>query len=241
MLRLKFRRSSRSRLLRASILIFIVALLIDLFSLIGARRRAFQSQEIDNSPTEKIFIASIHWNNEAILRSHWNSAVLRLVEHLGSKNVFVSVLESGSWDDSKGALKILDDELQKLGVARRIILEKTTHEDEITQTPGNDGWLDTAREKKELRRIPYLSRLRNRSLEPLATLAEEGTTFDRILFLNDVAFDVCSQFAYNFVSKCLLVARPETLLTCFQPGMENMPPHALSISRSLRTTTIPSL
>ncbi|KAI4192675.1 MAG: hypothetical protein LQ348_003076 [Seirophora lacunosa] len=198
MLRLKFRRSSRSRLLRASILIFIVALLIDLFSLIGARRRAFQSQETDNSPTEKIFIASIHWNNEAILRSHWNSAVLRLVEHLGSKNVFVSVLESGSWDDSKGALRNLDDELQNLGVARRIILEKTTHEDEITQTPGNAGWIDTAREKKELRRIPYLSRLRNRSLEPLATLAEEGTTFDRILFLNDVAFD--TRDAVNLLS-----------------------------------------
>ncbi|KAL9009951.1 MAG: hypothetical protein Q9173_005067 [Seirophora scorigena] len=145
-----------------------------------------------------IFIASIHWNNEAILRNHWNSAVLRLVEHLGSKNVFVSVLESGSWDDSKGALRNLDDELQKLGVARRIILEKTTHADEITQTPGNDGWIDTAREKKELRRIPYLSRLRNRSLEPLTTLAEEGTTFDRILFLNDVAFD--TRDAVNLLS-----------------------------------------
>ncbi|KAI4150709.1 MAG: hypothetical protein LQ341_001052 [Variospora aurantia] len=189
MLRLRFRRFFRSRLLRASTLIFVVALLIDLFSLISARRRAFQGQGTDISSTEKIFIASIHWNNEAVLRSHWNTAVLRLVEHIGSKNVFVSVLESGSWDDSKGALRHLDEELQRLGVPRKVILEKTTHADEISQRPGKDGWIDTARGKKEMRRIPYLSRLRNRSLEPLTTLAEEGTTFDRILFLNDVVFD----------------------------------------------------
>lgn len=241
MLRLRFRRFFRSRLLRASTLIFVVALLIDLFSLISARRRAFQGRGTDISSTEKIFIASIHWNNEAVLRSHWNTAVLRLVEHIGSKNVFVSVLESGSWDDSKGALRDLDEELQRLGVARKVILEKTTHADEISQTPGKDGWIDTARGKKEMRRIPYLSRLRNRSLEPLTTLAEEGTTFDRILFLNDVVFDVRTSSVYNYASRCLLLARPKTLSVFFRPGVENMPPRALLILRSRRTTTTPSL
>ena len=190
MLRLPFRRSSRSRFSRAIILVFIVAFLIDLLSLAGARRRVDVSADTVASSTEKIFIASIHWNNEAILRSHWIEAVLRLVEHFGAENVYVSILESGSWDDSKGALKLLDDELERLGVQKKIVLLRTTHADEIAETPGNSGWIYTSRGKTELRRIPYLSRLRNRSLEPLAQLAQEGIKFDRILFLNDVVFDV---------------------------------------------------
>lgn len=190
MLRLPFRRSSRSRLFRAIVLISLVASLIDFFSLVGARHRVVQVKDTQGSSTKRIFIASIHWNNEAILRSHWNEAVLRLVGHFGAENVFVSILESGSWDDSKGALKDLDAELERLGVGRKIILEGTTHADEIGQIPVSDGWIDTARGKRELRRIPYLSRLRNRSLEPLAELAEEGIKFDQVLFLNDVVFTV---------------------------------------------------
>ncbi|KAI4151571.1 MAG: hypothetical protein L6R39_001999 [Caloplaca ligustica] len=190
MLRFRLRRSSRSRLFRAIVVVFIIASLVDLFSLVRARRRNNQVRDIKPSSTERIFVASIHWNNEAILRSHWNGAVLRLVEHLGAKHVYVSILESGSWDDSKGALKSLDGELKRLGVERTIVLEKTTHADEIAQTPGGTGWIDTARGQQELRRIPYLSRLRNRSLEPLAKLAEKGIKFDRVLFLNDVVFDI---------------------------------------------------
>ncbi|KAL8921806.1 MAG: hypothetical protein Q9208_005563 [Pyrenodesmia sp. 3 TL-2023] len=188
MLRLPFRRSSRSRLLRAVVLISLVASLIDFFSLVHARHRVVQVKDTQGSSTKRIFIASIHWNNEAILRSHWNEAVLRLVGHFGAENVYVSILESGSWDDSKGALKDLDAALGRLGVGRKIILERTTHADEIGQTPASVGWIDTARGKRELRRIPYLSRLRNRSLEPLAELAEEGIKFDQVLFLNDVVF-----------------------------------------------------
>lgn len=195
MLRLSFRRSSHSRLSRAILLVLVLTTLVDLFSLASARRRAHLVANTSSSPMERIFVASIHWNNESILRSHWNDAVLRLVEHFGPENVYISIIESGSWDDSKGALRLLDGELERLGAQKTIILDQATHTDEIAQTPGNSGWIDTARGKKELRRIPYLSRLRNRSLEPLAKLAEEGTKFDRVLFLNDVVFDVC--FLYN--------------------------------------------
>lgn len=171
-------------------MILVLTFLIDLFSLVGARRRAHLAVDTSYSPTEKIFIASIHWNNEAILRNHWNEAVLRLVESFEPANVYISIVESGSWDDSKGALRLLDGELERLGARKTIVLDKATHADEIVKTPENSGWIDTARGKKELRRIPYLSRLRNRSLEPLAKLAENGTKFDRVLFLNDVVFNI---------------------------------------------------
>lgn len=144
---------------------------------------------------ERLFIASMHWNNEAILRSHWNDAVVHLAHTWGPENVFVSVFESGSWDDTKGALRDLDDQLDRLGVPRNITHSPKTHEDEISAPPTDEGWINTSRGKKELRRIPYLARLRNLTLRPLEDLMEQGIVFDKVLFLNDVVFTVRSRYS----------------------------------------------
>lgn len=141
---------------------------------------------------ERIYISSIHWNNERILRSHWCNAVVELVKLFGPENVFVSVFESGSWDNSKGALRELDRRLEELNVPRNITLDRTTHKDELERVPNgpSPGWIETAGTRR-LRRIPYLSKVRNISLEPLEKLRKEGILFDKILFLNDVVFSVC--------------------------------------------------
>ena len=178
-------------------LLQIAGILILVQSIVDYRRSRAPSvvTETSASPSnqEKVFIASIHWNNEKILRSYWVPAILELVAHLGQKNVYVSVQESGSWDDSKGALRELDGELAKAGVRRRIILDDTTHADEIGKTPTEDGWIQTSRSAaKELRRVPYLAKLRNLVLEPLEELAVKGERFDRVLFVNDVVFTVCT-------------------------------------------------
>jgi hypothetical protein len=158
------------------------------------RSRAPFLSDVGGADGQKIFIASIHWNNEDILRSHWVPGVLGLVEHFGKDNVYVSVQESGSWDDSKGALRELDQSLEQAGVRRRIILDETTHEDEIRKPPAESGWIQTPRGAKELRRVPYLAKLRNLVLKPLEELAEAGEHFDKILFLNDVVFTVCTTY-----------------------------------------------
>ena len=119
--------------------------------------------------------------------------MLELVDYFGAGNVYISVYESGSWDDSKEALKVLDNDLERKGVRRTIRLNETTHADEMKQ-PATDGWIQTPRGKKELRRIPYLSKLRNLALEPLNYL-EDGMKFDKVLFLNDVAFKVRTSIA----------------------------------------------
>ena len=143
----------------------------------------------------RVFIAGIHWNNEIILRSHWNDAVVRLVDKLGHENTFVSIYESGSWDDSKGALRSLDSRLSESNVSRSIILDDTTHADEISMPPGLTGWIQTTRADKQLRRIPYLARLRNIVLDRLTELSKRNIMFDRVLFLNDVVFNVgCGHF-----------------------------------------------
>ncbi|KAF2631871.1 glycosyltransferase family 69 protein [Macroventuria anomochaeta] len=139
--------------------------------------------------SERVYIASIHWNNERILRSHWNDAVIALANALGRENVFVTVYESGSWDDSKGALRELDMALAAHKIRRNITLSETTHLDEISVVNRGSGWIDTPRGRRELRRIPYLSRLRNWTLEPLQELARQGERFDKVLFLNDVVFN----------------------------------------------------
>jgi hypothetical protein len=142
---------------------------------------------------ERVYIASIHWNNEHILRSHWNNAVVALAKALGPENVFVTVYESGSWDNSKSVLRELDIALGKHNIDRNITLSDTTHRDEllIVDEKKGAGWIETPRGKKELRRIPYLSRLRNWTLEPLKELSRQGKRFDKVLFLNDVVFTVC--------------------------------------------------
>lgn len=191
MLLQSFRRSSRSRYIRAVVLFVAVLSLVDLLFLTRTRRASHSNENYDTlGKTPSVYIASIHWNNENILRSNWTNAVLELAESLGPEHVYISIYESGSWDDSKGALRLLDVELEKIGVQRTIILEPRTHADEIAGLPSSSGWIDTPRGQTELRRIPYLSRLRNLSLKPLTELALKGMTFDRVLFLNDVVFTV---------------------------------------------------
>jgi hypothetical protein len=139
---------------------------------------------------QKIYIASLHWNTEYILRTHWIKALLDLVETLGRDNVFISIFESGSMDNTEWALYKLDQKLGDLGVSRRIDWVNHTHSDAMKQTPIGPGWIDTGRGKKELRRIPYLSKLRNRTLRDLEDMHNRGFDFDKVLFLNDVVFNV---------------------------------------------------
>ncbi len=193
MLRIGYRRSTRSRWFRAIALVCSLLLIIDLLSVLLTRRsQSAAHKTIPNVKGQRIFIASIHWNNEHILRQNWNDQVINLVKYFGVENVYISIYESGSYlDDTKGALTALDGDLEKLKVKRRIILDDSTHADEMQKNPG-EGWINTPRGRTELRRIPYLARLRNISLKPLTELEAEGVKFDKVLFLNDVVFSVSS-------------------------------------------------
>lgn len=153
-------------------------------------RQIAATQEAANPPknTKRIYIASQHWNSAPLLRDRWNNALLELVRELGFNNVFVAIYESGSFDDTKTALKELDVNLQELGVQRNITLSDVTHKDEMLKQPSDHGWIHTPNNTVELRRIPFLANVRNRLFEPLQHLVSHGETFDTILFLNDVVF-----------------------------------------------------
>lgn len=180
----------RQTLLRVVLLLGLVFVLVDISTVLSVIHHQEQRPVPTLAKKERVYIASIHWNNGDVLRSNWNRAVLNLVTLFGRDNIYISIFESGSWDDSKEVLRELDAELNKLGVRRTVLLDPTTHADEIATTPGPEGWIETPRGRKELRRIPYLSRLRNLSLKPMWDMANNGEKFDKVLFLNDVVFDV---------------------------------------------------
>lgn len=206
MLMSPFRRPGHLRRtwLRLAVLFLLIVLSVDFVLTIVSNIPSRRVPPIAISPTnlstirnDRIFIASMHWNNEFVIRSHWSAAVLDLVRHFGADNVYISISESGSWDNTKGALRDLDLQLGELGVERSIEMLETTHKDEIEHIPGphEDGWIWTSRSRKELRRIPYLARIRNQVMEKLNQLADRsngqgGRTFDKILWLNDVIFTV---------------------------------------------------
>jgi len=130
-----------------------------------------------------LFVWSLTGTNTQIL-PNFQRQLLLFVDAIGVENVFVSVFENGSTDsgETKRLLSGLDQELSNLGIARRIVADPSS--------------------KKKNRRIPYLARIRNRVLEPLQEMHGKNgnrTEFDRLLFFNDIVFQVCV-FSFSFVA-----------------------------------------
>ncbi|RKU41164.1 hypothetical protein DL546_003624 [Coniochaeta pulveracea] len=191
----------RLRAHRQRALIFLtVFLIIDTVWIIASRPSSrgapIPLDERDHPTTpltnSSVYIVSVHRNTEAILRSAWSKAVLDLVTYLGPSNVYFSAIESGSQDGTKDALKELKSALDSKGIGNTIELGKTAWEQmaEIENRPQErqKGWIwDKAEGHWDVRRIPYLSRVRNQAMEPLRKLNRK---FDKVLWLNDVVFDL---------------------------------------------------
>ena len=223
-----YRRSRYRRLLRTLLTIVATLWLLDLLTILKHYREFSRNllshtyADLSTLPTpvqnQKIFICAQFWTNARVIQERWGQSLLDLIGVLGKDNVFVSIYESGSLDNTKDALKALDDVLAANNVPRSIILDPTTHADEINAGPLDDqgnprpGWIQTTSvgTGKEMRRIPYLARLRNTSLKPLLDAHAEKQRYDRILFLNDVVFrpaDVLTLLATNqgsFSAACAL-------------------------------------
>lgn len=193
-------RSLRRRFLRPRTILLTLTLILifDAFFITSSRPTPLRISTLPSHlKDEKIFIASIFRNSEYMLRLYWSSALLRLVEHLGPQNVYVSILESGSQEDTKGALRDLERSLTEMGVENQVSLGMGVMEqyEETLNVPGPDedrtGWIFTGRGEKgwEIRRIPYLAKLRNEALEPMLNM-EHRRKFDKVLWINDVVFTV---------------------------------------------------
>ncbi|KAI9052801.1 hypothetical protein LZ554_003074 [Drepanopeziza brunnea f. sp. 'monogermtubi'] len=190
-------RSIRRRYLRPKPVVIVLAtlFLLDIFSILSSRPASIRRTSLPSHlRDEKIFIAATFRNSEYILRLYWNQRLLNLVRHLGPQNVYVSIVESGSQEDTKGALRDLERELIALGVGNRIYLGIDVNEQlQFIRNPPKEGenrtgWIRTNRASEwEVRRIPYLAALRNQAMEPM-TDPSQKMKFDKILWINDVLF-----------------------------------------------------
>lgn len=154
----------------------------------------------DEYPAQKlpsVFIASVHRNTGTILPA-WSAAVLALVDYLGPANVYFSAVESGSQDDTKERLAGLQGELDSRGVPNSVDLGLDVWQqlDEMWTRPDPEGprlddWIwNQEDDVYDLRRITYLAKERNRVLEPLEELERAGVKFDKVVWINDVVFNV---------------------------------------------------
>jgi hypothetical protein len=193
-----FRRSTRARLRLLPFLFILCAFLEvcwvrhNIQSVEAEKSRDWRIRKRATEQRKKIYIASPLWNADRIMRGpwgNWSASLLELVKDFGPENVYVTILEGGSYDYTKNALVQLDTELEKLGVRRNITMEDETHEDFMAQPPGDEGWVHTRKGTTEIRRIPFLAKLRNRTLQPLRDLWVAGERFDYVLFLGDVIFN----------------------------------------------------
>ena len=185
-----------TRLLSAAcILVFLVNVTITFFKQRQpfARRASITAEDL-RSHIHSVYISSVQFNSEDILRAHWVPSLLQLVKELQAANIttYVSIYENHSLDGTKSVLSDLALTLKNLSVDHTIYLDTETRATVIEQTiSSQSGWLKT-RYGKEMRRIVYLAGVRNRALEPLQALKKKGVQFDKILFLNDVIYTVCS-------------------------------------------------
>lgn len=199
-----YRRSSLwHRAARPVLYITLFLTLLDIFRLLSAHRTfsnnlALQTithhedlpRDIQN---QQIYIVAQFWTSEFVLVDFWLTQFQKLVTTLPKENIYVSILASKGLDNTADAIHWLDEQLERLGIERTIIVDPTSHGDVVNASSVEEqghtkpGWIETG-SGKELRRIPYLSEMRNRGLEPMLAM-QEMRTFDKILYLNDVYFE----------------------------------------------------
>ena len=218
MINRRFRRSPQRRLLRLALYLIGAVLVLDSLTILkhyrefGSNLLSHTYTELSTLPTpakgQKIFICAQFWTNAYVIHTRWGEALLNLIDGLGADNVYLSIYESGSLDNTKEILAYLDSKLAEKNIARTVTLDPETHEDVINAGPYDDkgdprpGWVlpPSGSEGKEIRRIPYLAKTRNLSIQPLIEEKRKGRTYDKVLFLNDVVFkpqDVISLLATN--------------------------------------------
>ncbi|KAI0169290.1 glycosyltransferase family 69 protein [Hypoxylon sp. FL1284] len=130
---------------------------------------------------EQIFISvSLYDKDGQLADGFWGESLLELIHLLGDDNVFLSIYENDSGPEGAAALERLRRQLR----CRHLVVNEphVSMEGFPTVTLPDD----TTRVK----RLAYLSEMRNRALAPLDRFDPSvGTVqYDKILFLNDVTF-----------------------------------------------------
>ncbi|KAK7897651.1 hypothetical protein LTR67_004281 [Exophiala xenobiotica] len=129
-----------------------------------------------NQQQQKVFIAASLSDKEGKLFSgNWGKNVLELIQLLGPENAFLSIYVNDSGPESK---RTFEEFGQHVPCDHALVFEDHLDWDQLEHLNLPDG-------SKRVKRIEYLSEVRNRALRPLET---STTMFDKLLYLNDIYF-----------------------------------------------------
>lgn len=130
-------------------------------------RLAQVKRDLQRSDGHKYFFAINLYNSFDVIPDLF-ATLFRVSAILGYHNVFVSIYENGSTDQTKALLRIFDALTRSVGM--RVVIRTSTR----TRGAFNH-------------RIEYLAEVRNAAFVPLHELRDaEGEYFDSIIFMNDI-------------------------------------------------------
>ncbi|KAJ2924220.1 hypothetical protein H1R20_g12872, partial [Candolleomyces eurysporus] len=130
-------------------------------------RLAQVRRDLQRSDGHKYFFAINLYNSFDVIPDLF-ATLFRVSAILGYHNVFVSIYENGSTDQTKALLRIFDALTRSVGM--RVLIRTSTR----TRGAFNH-------------RIEYLAEVRNAAFVPLHELRDaEGEVFDSIIFMNDI-------------------------------------------------------
>ena len=147
------------------------------YKALDARIKASQDIGRANPLNEKIFISISLYDKEGHLAGgKWGQLLIELIGLLGHDNVFLSIYENDSGQAAADALEILKT---RVPCQHEIVAELNTSREHLPRIMLQDG-------STRLKRITYLSDMRNRALRPLDD--PTGTIYDKVLIMNDIFF-----------------------------------------------------
>ena len=122
-----------------------------------------------NKNNTKYYISAVVYNMEPIIKD-WIEEMKKLIDYLGPENVIVSINENGdSEDKTRKYLNFFENYLINHKVINSINTKKIE-------------------EKKDLDRIRFLARLRNKSLDLLYNIGGLDFSNTKIIFFNDIIY-----------------------------------------------------
>ncbi|KAL7622132.1 hypothetical protein AAE478_007634 [Parahypoxylon ruwenzoriense] len=140
-----------------------------------------RQQGCANIHKERIFISVSLYDKEGHLANgFWGESLLELIYLIGSDNVFLSIYENDSGSEGAAALENL---------RRQLRCQHSIVNDPHVSLAGFPT-VTLPDNTTRVKRLAYLSEMRNRALRPLDQFdSSRGTIlYDKILFLNDIAF-----------------------------------------------------